>query len=85
MRKIICAVVLLVSFSTFGQTTLIPDPNFEQALIDLGYDNVLDGQVLTNNISSIVNLNISFKNINDLVIRLQLLLTNYHIRFFYFI
>ena len=66
MRKIICTVVLLVSFSTFGQTTLIPDPNFEQALIDLGYDNVLDGQVLTNNISSIVNLNISFKNINDL-------------------
>ena len=66
MRKIICTVVLLVSFSTFGQTTLIPDPNFEQALIDLGYDNVLDGQVLTNNINTIDSLPLSGLTISSL-------------------
>ncbi len=27
-----------LSMAAFGQNTLIPDPNFEQALIDLGYD-----------------------------------------------
>lgn len=66
MRKIICTVVLLVSFSTFGQTTLIPDPNFEQALIDLGYDATLDGTVSTSSINSLVSLDVSGKNISDL-------------------
>ncbi|WP_052825879.1 T9SS type B sorting domain-containing protein [Neotamlana nanhaiensis] len=47
--------------------TYIPDPNFEQALIDLGYDTLpLDSFVLTANISSITNLDIAEKNISDL-------------------
>lgn len=33
-----------------GGITLIPDPNFEQALIDNGYDTVIDGQVATSTI-----------------------------------
>lgn len=43
----------------FGQFTSIPDPYFEQALINLGHDNVIDGQVLTANINNIDSLNIS--------------------------
>jgi hypothetical protein len=58
MKKIVCALLMFVTFSSLGQYTSIPDPNFEQALIDLGYDNVIDGQVLTNNINSITNLNL---------------------------
>ena len=40
----------------FGQYTSIPDQVFEQVLIDKGYDNVIDGQVLTANISVITEL-----------------------------
>jgi len=50
----------------FGQTTLIPDPNFEQALIDLGYDSVSDGSVLTANIDNITSLGVSGDSISDL-------------------
>ncbi len=47
--------------------TYIPDDNFEQALIDLGYDSgELDDSVLTANIKSVINLNIANKNISDL-------------------
>ena len=46
--------------------TFVPDDNFEQALIDLGYDDVLDDSVLTENISGIDSLNISEKEIHDL-------------------
>jgi len=49
------------------QLTLIPDANFEQALINLGYDTgVPDGKVPTANISSVTDLNVSSKNISDL-------------------
>ena len=52
---------------TFGQFyTSVPDQNFEQALINLGYDNSINGYVLTANISSVSNLNVSNKNIADL-------------------
>ena len=44
MKKLILLLFLLPTIA-FGQTTLIPDANFEQALIDLGYDNVIDGSV----------------------------------------
>ncbi|AWI26273.1 T9SS sorting signal type C domain-containing protein [Flavobacterium pallidum] len=46
--------------------TLIPDANFEQALIDFGYDDVIDGEVITGNISGINNLNVSNRNIASL-------------------
>ena len=35
---IILLICLISSVFTFAQTTAIPDPNFEQALIDLGID-----------------------------------------------
>ncbi|MEM9686963.1 MAG: hypothetical protein AAF934_08590 [Bacteroidota bacterium] len=48
--------------------TAIPDPNFEQALINLGIDTnpVPDGQVLTADINGVINLDISVQNITDL-------------------
>ncbi|SDR65706.1 Por secretion system C-terminal sorting domain-containing protein [Polaribacter sp. KT25b] len=47
-------------------TTYVPNNNFEQALIDGGYDNVLDDYVLTDNIRVITDLDVSNKNISDL-------------------
>ncbi|WP_130735454.1 immunoglobulin-like domain-containing protein [Flavobacterium sp. J27] len=56
------------SFSTncHFDDTYVPDDNFEQRLIDLGYDTVLDDYVTTANISGITNLNVTYKNIADL-------------------
>ena len=45
------------------ELTYIPDNNFEQALINLGFDDILDNNVLTKSIDTITNLNISYKNI----------------------
>ena len=53
-------------FNTSQNRTYVPDDNFEQALIDLGYDDILDDYVLTSNIENVQYLNISNKNINDL-------------------
>lgn len=49
-----------------GPYTLIPDSNFEQALIDLGLDDVLDGQVLTASVDTVTVLNVDNKSISDL-------------------
>ncbi len=50
-----------------GQNTIILDPNFEQALIDLGVDkDYVDGVVPTSSVNNIQYLNISHKNIVDL-------------------
>ena len=47
--------------------TYVPDDNFEQALIDLGYDTgSLDDYVLTNNIKYVDSLNVSNRNIADI-------------------
>ena len=48
------------------QKTYVPDDNFEQALIDLGYDDVLNDSVLTANISGVTTLNVSNDSISDL-------------------
>jgi len=49
---------LLVFVSGYAQLTYVPDDTFEQKLIDLGYDDVLDDYVLTSNINTIENLNL---------------------------
>ena len=46
--------------------TCVPDTAFEQKLIDFGYDNVMDGKVLTANISSVDSLDVTYENISDL-------------------
>ncbi len=46
----------------------IPDPAFEQALIDLGYDDVLDGTLLIANVADVLELSIpdyDFDNTNN--------------------
>jgi len=46
--------------------TSIPDANFEQALINLGLDNVIDGGVLTASIDTVTRLGLESANISDL-------------------
>ncbi|MFZ0595886.1 MAG: T9SS type A sorting domain-containing protein [Flavobacterium sp.] len=46
--------------------TFIPDERFEQRLIDLGYDDVIDNKVLTANIDAVTSLNLSAASIRDL-------------------
>jgi len=53
------------SFDEYCGQTYVPDDNFEQALIDLGYDDTLDDYVLTLNIDTLTNLTIYDKNIAD--------------------
>jgi len=58
---------LFLSIYGYSQNTFVPDDNFEQALIDLGFDTgPLDDFVPTINISSVSNLDISNKSIADL-------------------
>jgi len=66
MKNYILFLMFLISLSSYSQFTLIPDQNFEQALINLGLDDVIDGQVLTANISGIEELDIPGLNIQDL-------------------
>ena len=67
-NKALFAFIFFIAISRFGysQITVIPDPNFEQALIDLGYDDVIDGQAQTATLASIGTLDVSNKGINDL-------------------
>lgn len=65
----IVAILLISIFSSSkvnSQIISIPDSNFEQALINLGHDNILDGQVDYDNIKSIRRLDISNKSISSL-------------------
>ncbi|MFV9551828.1 T9SS type B sorting domain-containing protein [Algibacter sp. PT7-4] len=56
-----------ISFNSISQNTFIPDNNFEQALINLGWDSgPLDNFVPTANISNKTDLDIAGMNILDL-------------------
>ena len=46
--------------------TAIPDPTFEEALIDLGHDDVKDGKILTATAKEVTLLNLSNKGIKSL-------------------
>jgi len=52
----------------YAQTTAIPDTHFEQALIDLGIDSdgIINGQVLTSDIETVITLDINHESINDI-------------------
>jgi Leucine-rich repeat (LRR) protein len=58
--------ILMIPLFSFGQFTFVPDDNFEQALINLGVDFMLDDYVETQGIDTITNLNISSDSIADL-------------------
>ncbi len=68
MKKIILTLVFLcfVFVGVQAQYTSIPDNEFEQALIDLGLDDVIDGQVLTSNINTVTELDLWGYSIQDL-------------------
>ena len=51
---------------TLAQQTYVPDDNFEQKLIDLGYDNFLNNYVTTANINTVTFLNVNSLSISDL-------------------
>lgn len=55
------------SYTTDCSTlTYVPDDNFEQALIDLGYDNVLDDYIISSLAEGVTSLSISNEGITDL-------------------
>ena len=59
--------LLMFPVLCFGQYTSIPDKNYEQALINFGYDDFFDGKLLTANINSDDSLTLEVKNISDLI------------------
>ncbi len=67
MKQLTCICFFLIFLNSNGQTTVIPDVNFEQALIDLGLDSGLpNGYVSTSAIDTVTRLFVPHKNINDL-------------------
>ena len=58
MKTLYTLLIILIPFLGFGQQTFIPDDAFEQRLIDLGYDDVLDDSVYTSSIDTIESLNL---------------------------
>ncbi|MFK5889401.1 MAG: T9SS type A sorting domain-containing protein [Flavobacteriaceae bacterium] len=69
MKKItILASVLLMSLVGYSQTTSIPDPIFEQYLIDnaIDTDGTLNGHVATADIIGVTHISVSDMNINSL-------------------
>ncbi len=67
MRTTLQLFFLLFIFNHLhAQQTFVPDDNFEQALIDLGLDDVLDNFVLSVNIEPVFFLEIPNRNIADL-------------------
>ena len=67
MKNLLRVLLIFLAGSLAAQTTSIPDANFEQALIDLGYDTgVPDGVVITSSIDTITRLSLINKNISDM-------------------
>ncbi len=58
MKKYILISLMLLGSFAYSQVTLIPDPYFEQFLIDINIDSdgVVNGQVLTSDVDSITEL-----------------------------
>jgi Leucine-rich repeat (LRR) protein len=59
--------ILAFSFtSIYAQNTNIPDVKFEEKLISLGLDDIIDGKVLTSNIENVTKIDVSRFQIKDL-------------------
>jgi hypothetical protein len=66
MKKLLL-ILLCLPMIGFGQLTMIPDANFEQKLINLGYDNgAINGSVYTALIDTVTILDVSVSSISDL-------------------
>ncbi|KAB2859576.1 MAG: T9SS type A sorting domain-containing protein [Flavobacteriales bacterium] len=67
MKIILFFLTVIIPSLTIAQITLIPDPNFEQALIDSWLDSApLNGSVPNANIDTVTVLYITSKNITNL-------------------
>ncbi|MDB4289543.1 T9SS type A sorting domain-containing protein [Flavobacteriaceae bacterium] len=68
MKKITLAIIFAACFSGYSQTTAIPDPNFEQALIDLAIDTgVVNGLISTADAAAVTGtLDVRGKSISNL-------------------
>jgi Leucine-rich repeat (LRR) protein len=67
MKKLFFLILILSNVFGYAQYTLIPDVNFEKALINLQIDSgTPDGKVLTVNIITLNSLDVSSKNITNL-------------------
>ena len=66
MKKSLLLIFLTACLQIFAQLTYVPDDNFEQMLIGLNYDDVLDDYVLTENINTVTFLGLDYQNIEDL-------------------
>ena len=66
-KKLLPYLSLLFVCTIAAQTTPIPDPNFEQQLIDLGIDTnpVLDNSILDSDAAAITMLAIARNDITD--------------------
>jgi hypothetical protein len=62
MKKTLLSLVLTAGFSAIAQTTSIPDPLFEQALIDMEIDTdvTINGQIATADAEAVTTLAISY-------------------------
>lgn len=65
MKKILI-ILFYIPLNLFAQFTYVPDDNFEQELINLGFDFVIDDYVTTSNIDTVSALFIYSRNISDL-------------------
>ena len=60
--------LIFIPLLSLGQEwTYVPDDNFEQTLIDLGYDDELNDSVLKSNIDTVMFLSVSNQNIFTLI------------------
>ena len=65
MKKLLL-ILLCLPLIGLGQQTYVPDDNFEQALINLGYDFALDNNVETTAIDTVNSLYINGLGVSDL-------------------
>jgi len=57
MKKVLTIGFLMLSYLVFGQTTAIPDPNFEAQLVALGYDsNGVNGNILNSDAALVTSI-----------------------------
>ena len=68
MKKILLFTLLSLTLHSYGQTTSVPDVEFEKHLEanSMGNGVANDGLVLTSNINTVTELNITDLDINDL-------------------
>lgn len=66
-KSLLLTLLATASVILYGQTTAVPDPIFEQRLIDLGIDtNGLNGNILNADAATVTELFLNFQDINDI-------------------